>query len=204
MRDTLIIVPMKDPLRAKSRLADTLSPLARARLAERFYRRTLVFLAPLAPRVGADVAVVTGSARCRAIAAEFGMPSIDEGQVETLSDAVGRAAAWAAERGYSRICVIPADLAAPDGADLETLLAMDAPLVVCPSADRGTNALLVSPPTAIPFRYGPASAARHLAEGEAAGIVGVLLPLESLSLDVDTSACLARARALAPDLEVAP
>ncbi|MEM7270263.1 MAG: 2-phospho-L-lactate guanylyltransferase [Pseudomonadota bacterium] len=200
MTKTLITVPMKDPRAAKTRLGDTLDDGGRRRLARLLYRRTLDFLRPIGRESGAELAVVTGSAEAAQLARGAGFEVIEEDVETTLSEAAGRAAEWASARGFERLCIIPADLAAPDPADVLRLLSHEADVAICPSVDRGTNALLVAPPDAISFRYGPNSATLHLAEAEANGLSAAMMPLESLSFDIDTSACLNRARSEAPEL----
>ncbi|MEM7059059.1 MAG: 2-phospho-L-lactate guanylyltransferase [Pseudomonadota bacterium] len=200
MKDTLITVPMKDPRAAKTRLGNTLGAAGRQRLARLLYRRTLDFLGPIGRDTGADLAVVTGSAEAAELARKAGFHVIQEVVETNLSAAANCAAAWAEAEGYRRLCLIPADLAAPDPSDVKHLLTHQADVAICPSVDRGTNALLVSLPTAIRFRYGPQSAVRHLEEAQANGLIAAMIPLESLSFDIDTSACLDRARRNVPDL----
>jgi len=201
MKNTLIVVPMKEPSLAKTRLADTLDAIARAKLARFLYRRTLAVLGPIANQTGSDLAVVTKSQDARGIAQDANCAVIDEGSGKSsLSAAASLAAQWAERRGYGRLCLIPADLIAPDPADLRALLASVADVVICPSQDHGTNALLVSPPTAIGFHYGPHSAERHHAEALGKGLNAVFRDFESLSFDIDTSTCLERAVRIAPDL----
>jgi hypothetical protein len=53
------------------------------------------------------------------------------------------------------------------------------------SPDGGTNALVLSPPHAIPFRFGPGSAARHRAEAVHRGMRAESVPLPSLASDID-------------------
>jgi 2-phospho-L-lactate guanylyltransferase len=200
MSKTLIVVPMKDPAGAKTRLSDQLSSRQRSALARLLFKRTLTLLRDVAQPSGHDLAVVTASAETAAMARTHGFAVIADPAGGDLCGAVDQAANWAEQNGYDRLCIIPADLAAPDAKELQRLLDSAAPVVVCPSTDRGTNALLVAPPRAIPFRYGPASALRHMAEARARGLDAVLMPLPSLSFDIDTSACLTRALRADPAL----
>jgi 2-phospho-L-lactate guanylyltransferase len=56
---------------------------------------------------------------------------------------------------------------------------------LAPSADGGTSALLLRPARAIPFCFGPASAARHREAARAAGVAYHELALASLAIDLD-------------------
>jgi len=58
--------------------------------------------------------------------------------------------------------------------------------VFCPSADLGTNALLAPLPCPFRFQYGLNSVVHHRRAAERAGLWPVILPLESLRIDVDT------------------
>ncbi|MEM9969781.1 MAG: 2-phospho-L-lactate guanylyltransferase [Pseudomonadota bacterium] len=198
MKKTVIVVPMKDPAASKTRLAGALDGPARARLASLLFSRTLDFLAEVACETGAACAVVTSSDTAKGMAEAAGFTVIDEPANSTLNGAARRAARWAEGQGYARLCLIPADLAAPRRADVLALLASEADVTVCPSADRGTNALLLAPPTAIKFHFGPRSAARHMKAAQ--GLDARLMPLDSLSFDIDTTDCLARAQRLVPEL----
>lgn len=191
MKDLLFIIPMKDPLKAKSRLADVMPDEVRARLALALFRRMLGFLREAQPEV--SVLVVTESVSIEDEALAFGAQVLQ--QTETgLNAAVKQAADWAKEKGFSSICVLPADLADPSTTDLDRLLKIHSGVVVVPAHDGGTNALLVSPPDAIQFRYGKGSCIKHQTEAEEAGVSCTIVPLESLKYDIDTSADLARVK----------
>ncbi|MEM8593149.1 MAG: 2-phospho-L-lactate guanylyltransferase, partial [Pseudomonadota bacterium] len=193
---------MKDPAASKTRLADSLDEGARVRLARLLFKRTLSFLAPIAIKTGVDLSVVTESASAAQLALEHGFAVISEPEDVDLTGAVTAAASWAETHGFQRLCVIPADLAAPMETDLLRLLESPADVTICPSVDLGTNALVVSPPLAMNFHYGPRSSVRHREAAESRGLCPVIMPLESLSFDIDTSACLKRAVAAHPELAV--
>ena len=58
--------------------------------------------------------------------------------------------------------------------------------VIVPAHDRrGSNAILVSPPGAVPFAFGNDSFQPHLAAARAAGLDPVILPLPGIGLDCD-------------------
>lgn len=201
MTKTLIAVPMKDPSVSKTRLEATLPHTARMRLVRLLYRRTLEFLRPVAEAHGAGIAVVTGSQSVAALAQTCDVRVIREPEYSGLNAALTHVARLASEEEYQRLCIIPADLAAPAPEDVHALLQSQTDVTLCPSTDDGTNALLLSPPEAIRFRYGPGSAHLHIRHAEAEGLTTSLLPLESLSFDIDTSSCLSRAIRSVPEIE---
>jgi 2-phospho-L-lactate guanylyltransferase len=59
--------------------------------------------------------------------------------------------------------------------------------IIAPAHDGGTNALVVTPPEAMLFAYGPDSCAAHQAQAEDAGLSCLVMPLTSLLYDVDRS-----------------
>lgn len=201
----LVVVPMKDPAHAKTRLSDILDPAHRAGLAISLFKRTLSRLssAKADSRHGFDVATVTASPAIAAIARSMNVAVIKEGQPRDLNAAVQLAAEVAAKQGYHDLVVLPGDLAAPTQPDLLHLLDRDTctgHVVLCASTDGGTNALLLPLPARIRFRYGPASFQAHRNEAQKAGLGTTELGLESLRHDVDRRENLLRFPALYADL----
>ena len=83
-----------------------------------------------------------------------------------LNGALALASRAAAAAGAAAVLVIPADQPAVVPAEIEALLAvrLRRPHIVLASADDGgTGALLLAPPQAMAFAFGPDSAARHRA-----------------------------------------
>ena len=200
MTKTLIVVPMKDLSASKTRLAGTLSNSARNKLVRLLYQKTLNFLVPIAAMEKVEIAVVTKCKYAKKIAKKLSIQIIEEPSNLGLSDAILHSAITAKAKGFDRLCVIPADLAAPLASDLIAMLNSKAAVTICPSVDLGTNALVVSPPDAIPFRYGSRSSISHLHEAKEKGIRARVMKLDSLSFDIDTSKCLARAKQVVPEI----
>lgn len=208
----LVVVPMKDPSDAKTRLSDVLDPARRADLATRLFCQTLQCLSKVQALVQHrfDIATVTASPTIAALAKNAEISVIHEGSPGGLNAAVSCAAHLASLRGYTSLAVLPGDLAAPTLPDLLQLLDRDdAPgqAVICPSSDGGTNALILPLPAKMRFRYGPGSARGHAGEARAAGLRVLTPRLESLRHDVDRRENLARIPLLwpqAPQNEVRP
>ena len=100
-------------------------------------------------------------------------------------------------RGAERALLVPGRLPGARPDELSRLLARrPAPSVVI-VPDRhgsGTNALLLTPPSAIAPSFGAGSFARHAACARAAGATVKVCDLPSLGLDVDTPDDLAALR----------
>ena len=78
--DTLVVIPMKEPHLAKTRLRDALDSGERARLARHLFERTLQIVLAARDIHGGrfDVAVVTKDRGIRRIARAHGVRVIDE------------------------------------------------------------------------------------------------------------------------------
>lgn len=192
----LIVVPMKDPRRSKTRLARALNDRDRASLALRLFQQSLERLATIRARHQAafDVAVVTECTQIAGIARRMGACVVHDDGTTGLNGALERAGRFAEQHGYDSIGVLPADLAAPALQDIEKCVTYDLPpggVLLCPSTDKGTNAFVAPLPLAFPFSYGPKSFLVHLDRAEAAGLSPIVAPWTSLRFDVDTAEDLA-------------
>jgi 2-phospho-L-lactate/phosphoenolpyruvate guanylyltransferase len=184
------IVPLKALSEAKQRLAGTLSPHARRELAAWMFGRVAAACTGAAS-IG-RVLAVAGDAAAARVAAEHGIEVILEPR-RGLAHAL--AAADVAVAGDAATVVAAAVLALAEARDLDALCAAAGRgrvVVVAPTDDGGTGALLRQPPAVIRPAYGPGSADRHLALARAAGAVAVRLVRPGLAADVDDEAGLRR------------
>jgi 2-phospho-L-lactate guanylyltransferase len=199
------LVPVRSLERAKTRLALALDPEERQSLAAGLTGRTLGALA--GSRTAGDVAaVVVASDDPAALAAAVGSGAIPlpAGGHDLVAD-LRTARELAVAGGATAVVVVPTDLARISAATLGEVVAAGrhalAPgrslVVMVPDrAGEGTNVLLVSPPRAIDFAFGPGSRGRHAAAARAAG--AILVEMDGPhALDLDTPEDLAAA----PDAE---
>ena len=192
------IVPVRGLERAKTRLGEALDAEERRALVVGLLRRT-IRAAIMTPGVRA-VGVVSPDPEALAVAADAGAVPLPQGG-GGLNEGLADGRSWARELGATALLVVPADLPAIAPDQLERVvsaarerlagsLAAGAPatLLVALIPDRareGTNLLLLAPPGAIPFQFGPGSRAAHTAEAARAG--ATYLEIESpLGLDLDT------------------
>src|SRR5207237_8753478 len=97
--------------------------------------------------------------------------------------------------GADGMLTVPGDVRLVTTDEIGLLLAAHRPVpafTIAPSHDeQGSNAVLVSPPEAVPLRFGENSFFPHLAAAEACGISPTVLHLPGLALDIDNPVDLA-------------
>ena len=181
------LIPVKAFARSKQRLAPLLSSDERTALAVAMFRDVLA--AASAARGVDRVCVVTSDGDALRLAAGAGAAALPEGEQRSESTSVDWGAARCAEMGARSVLILPADLPLLTGADVEAVLAAagEGPgVVLVPSADElGSNAILRTPPEAIPSRFGHASFERHQREAARRGLPCRVLRLPRVALDVD-------------------
>jgi 2-phospho-L-lactate guanylyltransferase len=177
------LVPLKSLAEAKGRLAPAVGRLQRRLLAIAMFEDVVAALQAV-PALAAPV-VVSPDREVWRRAEAIGCRVVEEagpGGSGGLNPALELAAARAA--GAGGLLVVAADLPLATAAGLRRVLAAAAaaPVVVVPSHDDdGTNVLAWREPGSFAPRFGPDSAARHLAVPGA-----VRLDDQGLALDVDT------------------
>jgi 2-phospho-L-lactate/phosphoenolpyruvate guanylyltransferase len=180
-----LVVPVKPFVEGKSRLASVLPPGLRAELSQRWLTHVLTVAHDWGHFAG--IAVVSRDVAVLALARALGALPISE-MGNGLNDALAQAGAIVQAAGADAILTLPSDLPLLTHADLEGLYALAQKgegVVVAPSHDGGTNALLLRPPDAIDYVFGLGSAARHLALAAAAGLPRHIYRSATLALDVD-------------------
>lgn len=174
---TVAILTIKRFTSAKQRLGD--SPV-RPALAE------AMMVDALAALKGADaideVLIVSGEPEALRHGTVIDDP--DEGH----NPAAQRGIAAAVERGAERVLLVAGDCPLMEAETLNALLQRrgDHVAVVADRHGTGTNALVLSPPSAIAPAFGEGSCARHQALAEKAGIPCSVALRTSLALDIDT------------------
>lgn len=188
------VVPVKDLRGTKSRLAPVLDPAARAGLTlymmGRVVSRALEAGVDAVGVVSPDPIVLDEALRRGA------MPLAQESR--GLNPALEEGRTWATKSGASALLVLPADLPLIEAEDVRAVLAGaagGAPVVISPDGARsGTNALLLRPPDALPFLFGPDSFEAHLRAARDRDAEARVCENQHLSFDLDTAGDLAKYR----------
>lgn len=188
MRAIWAIIPIKDLSQAKQRLSGLLSGEERRALGLAMLEDVLTALSRTKGLSG--ILLVSSDSKACELAARYGARLLPDTETQGLNPAVSTAAGLLASEGATGALVLHGDIpmAAPE--EIEALLqaVLPAPaIVIAPdSAHDGTNAMLVSPPDLIPFRYGVNSFSAHMQEAAKCGVTPRVLDLPGMAFDVDT------------------
>jgi 2-phospho-L-lactate guanylyltransferase len=188
------VVPVKEFADAKQRLAPTLAADQRRRLAAAMVQDVLAVLAAATGLAG--IVVVTCDPEARRLAQRFGARVVDEHAREGQTAAVSTAATMLAREGVGGMLAVPGDIPLIGAAEVAAILAAHGPapaFTIVPAHDRrGSNAVLCSPPDAVPLAFGNDSFLPHLAVARARGVEPTVLRLPGIGLDIDNPVDLTR------------
>jgi 2-phospho-L-lactate guanylyltransferase len=190
------LVPVKPLLRAKSRLAETLTPKQRSQLAETMLRRTLSTVQSVAEITG--TLVISRDSHVLALARDYGVNTIQESGTPELNNALNRATGVLSSWKASVVLILPADIPLVNAEDIQNVVELgrrhQTVVLVTDRAQDGTNVLLSRPPGMFNYAYGPGSFQRHEELARQAGMDVKTYNSERLALDIDTPEDLAQYR----------
>lgn len=181
------VLPVKDFRDAKTRLAPALTPAERRTLFPLLVEDVLA--AMTAARGLAGVLVLTRDPEAAALARCWDARVLSEPENRGQTAAVTLACLTLEAEGVEGVLALPGDipLVTPDEIDAALAAHRPAPaLTIVPAWDeRGSNCMICSPPTVIPFGFGNDSFAPHKAAARARGIEPTIVPLPGIGLDID-------------------
>ena len=140
----------------------------------------------------ADVRILAGDAAAAEAARARGLPTVPDPAEGGLRSAVDAGLAAVGDAGVR--LVVAADLPGLDAGTVADLLAMADRVTVLPTPDGGTAVLALPPGVTPAARYGPGSAALHVAAARDVGAAAVLLAPGAAGRDLDGPGDLAVAR----------
>jgi 2-phospho-L-lactate guanylyltransferase len=190
---TWAILPVKDLVRAKSRLAGVLAPHERRALAQAMVEDVLVALTGCGELQG--VLMVSDDPGAELLAYRYGVELLPEADLgcRGLNSVIAAACQYLAERGVGSVMVVHSDIPLLAAEDIRCLLAAlrDPTTDVVLSPDRahgGTNVLLFYSGRAPRFHYGPGSCAAHREAASQQGLHLRVVRREGIALDIDEPA----------------
>jgi len=186
MSNVWALIPVKVLERSKTRLASVLQPQECAMLSRAMFMDVLDAMEK-AQHID-HIAVLTNDAGAAELATQLGHHVIADDSEGELCAGLNSAALQIAELGADTVLVMPGDLPTVTADDIDKLVAKhQGGVSLCPAIrDGGTNALICSPPDAMPFQFGCDSARKHLEEATERGMAHARLPMHAFFRDIDT------------------
>lgn len=197
-----VLIPARPFEEGKQRLSPRLPPAARRVLNAYFFRHILGVVDAVVP--ARYCIVVSRSREVLDIARLAGMQALRESTPGGLNCALEQASAVALTQGADAVLSLSCDLPLLRADDLHMLIARAVPDRVVLGSDHageGTNALLISPPGAIPYLYGASSQRLHREAAGAAGLEFETLYSPGIATDVDTPEDLDTVRSAVPYID---
>ncbi len=192
-RKTSILIPMRSLNTGKTRLSYLLSQNKREKLIKLLFTQLLIKLKKLKdqfPLIFSDILVITPCEKVEKISKDYNVLVLKEQNLNGLNSAVNQGVCWSSENRYDSSLILPGDIIDPETEDIKKILEMGKKsrdsIVICPSTDFGTNALFLSLPTRLKFKFGPNSFFEHQKEAKKTSIRSIIAPLDSLKDDLDT------------------
>jgi 2-phospho-L-lactate guanylyltransferase len=181
------VVPVKEPGEAKQRLARAYPPELRRRLAIAMLEDVLSALA--ASKTLAGLVLVTVDRAAAALGRRYGAAIFEDGARDGHTGAVMAAARRLHREGRRGMLTVPGDVPLATSAEIDTLVAghpTGSGFSIVPAHDgRGSNAIVMTPPDAVPLAFGNDSFLPHLDAASRAGLPPRILRLPGIALDID-------------------
>ncbi len=185
--DIWAVVPIKETSAAKQRLANFVPAHLRPGLVLAMFEDVMEALT--AARGLAGTIVVTADDAASAIARRYGARILADAAREGHSAVIGAAARRLAGEGSGGMLQIPGDVPLITKAEIDLLLRRHRPapaFTIAPSHDdHGSNAVLVSPPAAVPLTFGEDSFFPHLRVARQHGIEPSIVRAPGIGRDID-------------------
>ena len=183
-RKTRAIIPVKKLKDSKTSFSEILTDEQRAEL-------TLAMLEDVLRSVqmveGVEASVVTPDERVEKFVKDLGVDVVvepDMGLIRALEIAIGESI----EEGFKEVLILPSDVPLLRPEDVSKVLSKatgERSVVLTPSVEKGTNAMLLRPPDVIDLQYGGKSFPEHVREAKSRGVEPKVYRSENLGRDID-------------------
>jgi 2-phospho-L-lactate guanylyltransferase len=184
--DIWAVVPIKETVFAKGRLAPVFSQAFRRRLALTMFTDVMGALAAVPDLTG--IVVVTLDPDATGVALQFGAQVWTDGARDGHTGAVAAAARRVGRSGAGML-TLPGDIPLVSPADVQRVLrahhARRAFTIVPARDEQGSNTILCTPADAVPLRFGSDSYFPHLVAARRCGLEPTVVDIPAIALDLD-------------------
>ena len=185
--DIWAVLPVKEIDGAKSRLAAAYSPSFRRGFARAMVQDVLGALIQVPELTG--IVVLTVDPDAAELARQHGAEIFEDGARDGHTGAVMAAIRRLVREGRGSVLTVPGDIPFIAPEEVSRLIAAHAAspsFSIVPAHDRrGSNAILMTPPDAVPLAFGNDSFYPHLQAARDCGIEPTILPMPGIGLDID-------------------
>jgi 2-phospho-L-lactate guanylyltransferase len=185
--DVWAVVPVKELTDAKQRLSSRLSLEERRALATIMLEDVLDAVSAVEALAG--ILVVTIDPVAASLASRYGARVATEGAREGHTGAVSAAGRLLVREGRAGMMTLPGDIPLISSTEIAATLAAHRPapaFTIVPAHDElGSNTIILSPPDAVPLRFGENSFYPHLEAARARGIEPLIVRQPGIGMDID-------------------
>lgn len=181
---TWVIIPLKHLSEGKTSLKEVLNRKERSELMLRMLEDVLAAIAPIK---SATAIVVSPDEKVLSFVQSKEAKTIAEPDVG-LNDALRIAIEKAKEEKVKEILILPADIPMIRPKNIEKIMNMASgkrDVVIAPSEEKGTNALLLRPPDVMNIKFGGKSFHKHVKESQKVGILPHIYRSKNIEVDID-------------------
>lgn len=181
---TFAVVPVKTLLNSKRRLSDFFTVQERSLFTLAMLQDVL---SALESSNIAQTVVVSSDPTVKGFVKGFDVTFLEETR-QGLNQALNQATRWFIQNDAELVLFLPADVPLVTSGDVNQLvnLAVNGSVVISPSRNGGTNALLQKPPGIISPGFGAGSFKRHISRALAKNVRTKIYASSGLMLDIDS------------------
>jgi 2-phospho-L-lactate guanylyltransferase len=187
MNEIWAIIPVKEFDGAKHRLSDLLSVPKRCLLAQTMLADMLDAVS--GSRLLAGVIIVTLDPHATALGKKVGARIVTEGARDGHTGSVNAGRRLLAGERRDGMITMPGDIPGARAGEIDAVLAAHLPapsFTISPAHDDlGSNAVVCSPPEAVPLRFGDNSYFPHLEAARRQGIEPTVIRQPGIAMDID-------------------
>ena len=182
------VIPVKEMEGSKQRLSSLLTPAQRQGLAEVMLQDVLD--AARGARDLAGIILVTRDPFAMKLADQIGAHVITDGARDGHTGAVTAAARRLVLEGGHAMLTMPGDIPRATAEEIQTAIAAHSPMApaftIVPAHDeKGSNCIIMTPPDAVPLRFGDDSYFPHLDAARKMDIEPNIVRLPGIGMDID-------------------